>query len=396
MHFCHPHLKVLAVLSLITTPSFSHGIKLYGLENAKQVTGNARGEYYIQLGAFSKKTNAFQLQKQIHTKTRQQVLVEQTGKRYVVLLGPIQSAQRVRTLANQMSFSNMSNNKTSQRTKIETNQANHPHVTAANTMGRPMPFHQRQPHKTNTIMPTVSTRIDHPAPLLKEPLSSSGWYVGVDLGLQHNELAHSMTVDNGSNFPSPLNVDIFTTNENNQANLGFSGGYRWNKSSRWMPVYYFGLRYNHLFSTSVGQTITQYSLPQFTNYGYDWDVSSDLLLASGKVNLFRANRILPYLSGGLGLARNQTSDYSELAFSGVTPRISPAFGDKSTNHFAYVLGAGVDVNLTRQLILSLGYEYRNLGKVSSGSGVSTWSGQFLNLGSYESNAATLSATYLIN
>lgn len=47
-----------------------------------------------------------------------------------------------------------------------------------------------------------------------------------------------------------------------------------------------------------------------------------------------------------------------------------------------------------QFIISVGYIYQDLGPVSSGTRVETWSGRSLNAGSYRSNEVLVTATYL--
>ena len=104
----------------------------------------------------------------------------------------------------------------------------------------------------------------------------------------------------------------------------------------------------------------------------------------------------PYLGLGLGVASNSTTTYTESPLSGVTPRVSPAFAARTNNNFTYNVGAGLDYKISYRSILSLGYEFQNLGRIQSDYGASTWSTDLLNLGTYTSNAVLLNFCYLFD
>lgn len=229
------------------------------------------------------------------------------------------------------------------------------------------------------------------APLFDAP---GNWFVSFGAGAQHPQWHNIMKVNNGSDFPSPYNMDIYSTKNQSEAVIALSVGRRWHRDSFWLPSYSLGAFWQYFFRTHLGKTITQYSEPEFTNYKYTWDLTANLLLASAKVNLFQYKLFAPYVNGGIGSSFNRTSDYTEKALAGVTPRVSPQFSKFSTSEFAYQVGAGIDLQLTPQVLLSVGYNYQDLGQISSGSGKETWSNQSLNPGSYHSNEVLVSISYL--
>jgi opacity protein-like surface antigen len=152
--------------------------------------------------------------------------------------------------------------------------------------------------------------------------------------------------------------------------------------------------YQYFFAPNLSGEVTQYSLPDFTNYTYSWKVASSLVSAHAKLNGPIYHRFSPYVSGGLGVVYSK-SQYSETALGDVTPRISPNYGSIGAQ-FAYVLGAGIDYALRpQQLILSAGYQYSNLGTFNSGYGTGRWLNERLNLGANQSNAFILGLTYFI-
>jgi len=226
-------------------------------------------------------------------------------------------------------------------------------------------------------------------------LMQGSWFAGASIGLQNPHLDGYYTINNGSGFSPPGNMDSYSTQMDSTGVVSFDGGYRWQQDTAWIPAYALGLRYSHSFDTDIGRKITLFSLPDFTNYTYKWDIASDIFLLTAKINLFQWHHILPFLSGGAGVTFNTASNYQETALPGVTPRISPAFGRNTTSQFAYNLGVGVDWQVKPQWLVTLDYEYQNLGKVSSSSGVGTWAGSSLRSGTYHTGTVSLGFVYLI-
>lgn len=232
-------------------------------------------------------------------------------------------------------------------------------------------------------------------PALQSVSSAQGnWFISLGAGVQFPELHAHIQVNNGAEFSAPYNYDQYSINSNNGAVITAFVGRRWQNDNIWFPSYSLGLFWQYFFKTQLDGKITQYSLPQFTNYSYDLDFTSNLLLISGKMNLFKHGMFSPYINGGIGSSFNKVSNYNETALAGVTPRLSPGFRTANTSEFAYNIGAGIDVHFLPQFIFSLGYIYQDLGPYPSGNGVGTWSNQSLNPGSYHSNEILASMTYL--
>lgn len=224
----------------------------------------------------------------------------------------------------------------------------------------------------------------------------ANWFISIGAGVQFPEFNPSITVNNNSGFPHPYNEDIYSTIQNSKAVIGAEGGRRWERDSRWLNAYSLGLFYQYFFATNAGRTVMQYSLPEFTNYNVSWNLSSNLLLATAKLNLFESvSKVSPFINGGMGVAFNHSSDYAEFALSGVTPRVSPGFANNTTSQFAYALGVGIDYQIRPPLVVSLGYNYQNLGKFSSGAGMGSWIGQSLHLGTYQSNNVFVAISYIL-
>lgn len=221
------------------------------------------------------------------------------------------------------------------------------------------------------------------------------WFVKGSLGAENLVIDSRYTVNNGSGYSPPSNVDSYSTHINTTAEWAVDGGYRWKRDQSWIPAYSLGLHYSHSFAEDVGDKIMQYSLPDYTNYNYQWDIYSNIFMLLAKINLFDWRHIQPYVTAGGGIAFNSASDYKEIALSGISARDSAGFASNTKSQAAYSLGIGIDYTVKPTLIMSLGYEYQNLGRVSSGSGASTWAGTYLRSGTYQTNTLLLGVTWLI-
>ena len=111
----------------------------------------------------------------------------------------------------------------------------------------------------------------------------------------------------------------------------------------------------YVSTTTVSGTVEQYTLPDFTNYNFKYDIQLLNILATLKLDLYRWKNLMPYVIGGVGLTNYSTSEYTEQALSGVTPRVSPAYGSNSGNNFSYLLGVGLDYAILENLWINAEY-----------------------------------------
>ncbi|MES0882473.1 outer membrane protein [Roseibium sp. SCP14] len=98
----------------------------------------------------------------------------------------------------------------------------------------------------------------------------------------------------------------------------------------------------------------------------DADIKSYSLMANLYWDIYRFDAgqlaITPYLSGGAGVAINQTDDMLLIAGGTNAAEIS---GGTKTN-FAFQVGAGAGIEMSEHLTLDLGYRYVDLGEFQSG------------------------------
>lgn len=381
----HLGLAVFSVVSYSSSLAASPQI-VYGLQHAKHFNGPTKNDVYIQAGSFVEQPKASHYQRILKSKTMHSVEIVSKGNVYSVLIGPLHSPAEIRKTAMSLLRNSKAIPQVVKRTPFKPVHAKHIETTPETYKESQLPSITRS-HMHSSIILTKP-------PMITEPQSTAHWFVGVGAGAQFPTSLDKMLVNNGSGLPAPYNQDSYGVNNDSGAVFSLSGGRRWERDSYWLPMYSFGISWQHYFNTEAGDTIMQYSDPKFLNYNYSWNLKSDLLLGTAKINIVQYGQWSPYINGGIGGAYVNTSGYSETALSGVTPRVSPGFASNTSTQFAYQVGTGVDLQVTPQIMLSLGYNYQNLGSLSSGPGVGTWSSSTLNSGSYGSNEILVSMNYL--
>lgn len=233
---------------------------------------------------------------------------------------------------------------------------------------------------------TPEVYVDHPDRFFHQ----KNWFAGGSVGVTTGSVSYgSITVPSGqAGYP-----DLYSINSPSAGGLfSLYGGYRLGTTSRpYLNNISVALRYQYLGGSTISGTIDQYSLPDYVNYNYSIDVSSNVISLFAKCDVYQFDQFAPYISVGFGEAFNIVNNYSEQALSGVTSRNSPAYG--ASHNFTYNAGLGLDYNLNRRLLVSLGYEYDNFGNIKSGNGVSTWSSDSLSFGTLTSNMVLFSMFY---
>ena len=367
----------IALFSLLLTCSqgFSAQV-IYGLENARQFHTAHQGPFLVQVGTFRHAHLAIQLKAQLDSRFHYPVYIRHSGEFHQVVIGPLLTASLVREVAKAPSSQKKQHVMPSVSLKPKTS-------SLAET---PLLHAKPSYHPTPPLHPTLSINTSTPA----------SWFVEADAGDSLTFHPGMMSVDNGSGLPPSTNVDHYSMTRHFQPLLGFQVGRRWTREEEWIPFYNVGLRYQHLFNQNLSGDITQYSLPEFNNYTYQWGVSFEVLSLHSKVDIMKWEHLLPYVDADLGVSFNhQTKPYQETPKIGITPRISPGYTASHQGQFSYTLGVGLDWEVNSQVILSAGYDYQSFGQLSSGQGQSTWAGRRLNSGNLTSNTVLMGLTYLL-
>ena len=194
---------------------------------------------------------------------------------------------------------------------------------------------------------------------------SHNWYLGVGGGATFPNVNQSAFVPGGVGWPA----DRYMKHTTDTVPLvSFLGGYTWARYEDWFPFYTLGANYSYAFTSKVHGIIHQVPMPAFNDYSYTYSIQRQSLMALFKADIYRFKTFMPYVVVSGGLSRNKATHYTEQAFPGIPPRVSPGYGSANDIYGAYTVGAGLDYILTNHVWASLEYSYGDYGYVSTGKG----------------------------
>ena len=225
----------------------------------------------------------------------------------------------------------------------------------------------------------------------------NNWYAQLQTGLIFPLLkSNKILIDNGSNFPSPENMDTYSVKHDNQGSIMLTIGEKINTPLSFIKYYTLGGRLQYTFANNLDGSIMQYSDPMFLNYNYNWKLSNFILTTETKLGLLDVEKVSLYINGGLGISFNRAQSYKESPLINVTPRANPDFSDNTETNFTYHIGFGADYKFIPKWLVSFGYEFSSLGDFISGKGATTWANESLKLRSYKTNTILFGVTHFIN
>jgi opacity protein-like surface antigen len=348
------------------TPASSLPNKIiYGLDEARDFDSKVAANFYIQVGSFKSKTNAEKLSAAIKANTDKPVSISSKGGLYIIKMGPFKTPDEVRTISEAL-------------------------IAVLPKFPTP-PVHKIQQAPEQPDMVTNDTTSSTDVWLDER----SNWYLQALVGAERPLVVNTMTPNNGFPFFPPNNVDSFFTKTRWAVAAGAGAGKRFQTGNHWIPAYSLGLRYQHYFKTNVGQQVSEFSEPDFTDYTYNWTISSDIVMFAIKMNLVQWGHFSPFINGGAGWSFNHATNFYETPLPGVDPRPDPGFLSNTTCRFTYSFGAGVDWQIHDKFIVSLDYEFQDMGALYSGNGANNFGSSNLFSKTYQSNNILLSLTYLL-
>ena len=224
---------------------------------------------------------------------------------------------------------------------------------------------------------------------------SSCWFIGAGGALNQMKTENDTILVNNFATYAPLGNqnDLFTVNSpNTNASLFLYGGYTWAQKQTFLPEISLAMRYEYLSPTKISGSIDQYTLPGYYNYNYQMNASAHVFTLLSKVDLVTFGSFAPYVSVGVGIARDRLYNYQETDIPPAN-RDSAGFGDSSHMNFAFNLGAGLDYFINDNVSLALGYEHDDLGSLESNPAAAQYQGQRLSFGSLTANRILFNAFY---
>lgn len=184
-----------------------------------------------------------------------------------------------------------------------------------------------------------------------------------------NGISNAIHVTQSAQFYTATNNDNeffdYTAHHGMQTSMVACGfiGLEWQNNTDWL--YQFGLAYKQAAPFAPDGTFVQGVDDGSSNiYTYHYSVLTRQLLLEGKLLFFAKKYYHPYLLTGIGAAFNKAYNYYTNAPTVLT--FTRIYKDNNTTSFAYILGVGLDIDLTSSLRFGIGYQFTDDGKVTLG------------------------------
>jgi opacity protein-like surface antigen len=356
-------------LTCIGFSSFS-AQTIYGLDNARHFRSHAKSDFYIQLGSFKHKNLATRAKTSFQKQSRHPVLLKEKNGYYTVLMGPMHSAADVRTIAQSIG-----------------NSATHARVVTIQK--HPKPIVSSSPNQIKAAKKASVTVYKDKDGLT---LPANKWFVGLGAGWM-SPFGTNATLFAPSGMPGFPDDRYAGEGSKGAGQYSIFAGYQWRRPTEWLPAYSLSLQYTYTASASVNGFIYVNNLPDSRNFTYKYDVSQQLPMAKLKLDLYRWNQFMPYISGAAGVAFNRGHNYSDAPIPGETLMLRRyGFNAATQTEFAGTFGAGLDYWLNDRGQLSLGYELSYYGNASTGNGQGVLSASHLG-NKLNANAVILQGSY---
>lgn len=348
---------ILIALATSATPIFAkHALILAGLDAAKNYQGKSNRHIYIRAGSFTHETNAKEVRAALRSRLNYPVKVAYKHGYYAVTIGPVASAAATRKIGEKIPAD----------LKMTPAKPATPAVVAPSPAAPVKPITPavvpKQPVAAEIAMPIIHTS----QPIVTLPADwSRAVYISAGAGDMFNRVSGNNVLGTGDGWPD----DNYVTNGiTDQPYFALAAGYIWARPSDLVPFYSAGLKMTYVSTSTVSGYIDQYSLPEFRNYNFKYDIQLFNVMATVKADLYRWKNFMPYITGGLGVTNYYTSQYTETPTGGVTPRVSPGFGAGSGNNFSYTAGVGIDYAMMQNLWVNIEYNYFSFGNVGTDNG----------------------------
>jgi opacity protein-like surface antigen len=127
-----------------------------------------------------------------------------------------------------------------------------------------------------------------------------------------------------------------------------------------------GFSYYRAASFVMNGTVLQFHRPDYDNLDFNYRVQTTRYLLETKI-LGTFKQILhPYITGGIGVTSNHSYGYKEHPTASAMVPMLVRFTDHTRNGFAYMGGAGADLDIVQHLRLGLRFQYAGLAGASLG------------------------------
>jgi opacity protein-like surface antigen len=181
---------------------------------------------------------------------------------------------------------------------------------------------------------------------------ADGWYLRGDVGVG------MMSANRLEYIQNPLNSSNFAIEQSAMGDTFFVGGGIGYEFNNWLR---FDVTGEYRGKTNVS-AFGSYTFGGGT-FGdvYQGYLNSWVFLANGYVDLGTWNCITPFVGAGIGVTRNQLSDFTDTGLGTSGRGIGR---DSAEWHPAWALHAGLAYNITKNFKVELAYRYLNLGSIT--------------------------------
>jgi opacity protein-like surface antigen len=168
------------------------------------------------------------------------------------------------------------------------------------------------------------------------------------------------------------NVTLIAPFQNNYHNnisiFDFVGGlFIGAESQPWHNVFgQLGVSYYNNSSYRIQGVINQFTDPTLNNLRYNYDIQSTRFLVETKILANAAGKYHPFINAGVGTAINNATNYSETPLTSSSIPMVPGFSSHTTTAFTWLIGVGIEMDVSDHLRLGGLVRYSQLGNARLG------------------------------
>ena len=192
--------------------------------------------------------------------------------------------------------------------------------------------------------------------------AASGWFGDIGADVDFSTTGDTQTLSLITPPSSPVSNTYSANNAFNTA-LGGTAGLGYELDPWSLLQFAFSEDFTYVNYDAVGGI--EYPLSNLINTGntlaYTYNASSYVLLTDAKL-LFGSWSLRPFAIGGVGVAWNELSNFSETLRTGTASSIPVPFADNTSSaNLAYTVGGGLNYTISKNFGCALTYRYINAG-----------------------------------
>lgn len=190
---------------------------------------------------------------------------------------------------------------------------------------------------------------------------TSGWHAAAAIGIGG---AMAPKTTESKNYPltdgTYYNYNAITRQQTASFVDGFLGA-EYDFSENWGLQ--FGAGYNQPTVYHAKGTLTQGTVSSSSSYNYAYNIIVRQLMGEMKLLFAVKDQFIPYLFAGAGSAYNTAYHFNTTVPAGTVTR---EYSKNTSSSFTYSAGFGLDLMLSSQMRIGVGYRFADFGQVALG------------------------------